>query len=505
MFNPTKETMDLFKTALGAPIDEASLQKNITISTGLTAYDLQAPAKNLYPIITPIRNSIPRVSRPNPGPATNWKQITALVGSGFDGMGWVPEGQRSATMSYVTANKSATYVTLGEEDNLSFEAEAAAQGFEDINATATMRLLQKLMRKEESALLAGNAGGVALGTPGTVVLSASGTGATLPAATYFVQVVALTQEGYNNCQGAIANGIPVSKSITGADGSTFTLNGGSSAITTEVSQAVTLGQTLFGSVPAIQGAVAYAWFIGVTGNSKRLQQITTINSFAQSAPLNATTQTVTLSGADTTDRSANTTLAFDGLMTQTFNSSNLGYVRTLATGVAGTGTVLTSSGAGSVVEIDTMLLSMWNNYKVGPTVIYVNAQEQKNITSKVLNGTSAPLLRYMPDKGAEYSLTAGGQIEYYFNPYSTDGGYKIPIRIHPDLAPGTIMAYAERLPIWYQSNEVPNVAEVLCRRDYYRIDWPLRTRRREYGVYAEEVLAVYATFACGIITNIANG
>jgi hypothetical protein len=46
---------------------------------------------------------------------------------------------------------------------------------------------------------------------------------------------------------------------------------------------------------------------------------------------------------------------------------------------------------------------------------------------------------------------------------------------------------------------------VITRRDYYRIDWPLRTRKREYGIYAEEVLAVYAPFALGLITNIANG
>ena len=50
----------------------------------------------------------------------------------------------------------APYVTLGEEDTVTFEAEAAAQGFEDVNSTATLRLLQKTMRKEETALLGGN-------------------------------------------------------------------------------------------------------------------------------------------------------------------------------------------------------------------------------------------------------------------------------------------------------------------------------------------------------------
>src|SRR5262249_7747063 len=119
--NPTKETLGLMKT---------SLSKATTISSGLVAYDLQTPAKNLYPVVTPLRNSIPRVARQNPGDAARWKQVTSPVGSGFDAMGWVPEGQRSGVMSYSTATKSATYVTIGEEDYLTFEAEAAAQGFE---------------------------------------------------------------------------------------------------------------------------------------------------------------------------------------------------------------------------------------------------------------------------------------------------------------------------------------------------------------------------------------
>jgi hypothetical protein len=72
------------------------------------------------------------------------------------------------------------------------------------------------------------------------------------------------------------------------------------------------------------------------------------------------------------------------------------------------------------------------------------------------------------------------------------------------LPPGTLLGWCERLPPWYQSNEVPNVAEMKIRRDYYRVDWPLRTRQREYGVYAEEVLAIYAPFAMFVITNIPN-
>ena len=178
----------------------------------------------------------------------------------------------------------------------------------------------------------------------------------------------------------------------------------------------------------------------------------------------------------------------------------------MATGTAGTGTSLGSTGRGSVTEIDDMFQQMWNLYQVSPTVLYVNVQELKNITAKVLSNASGPLLRYeVGADGNPYDLAAAGAVSFYFNPFALNGGLKIPVRIHPRVPPGTIIGFAENLPIQYQSNEVPNVAEVKTRQDYYQIDWPVVTRQRQIGVYAEEVLAIYAPFAIGIITNIANG
>ena len=115
----THETLGLMKE---------SLAKTITVSTGLNAYDLQAPAKNLYPIVTPLRNSLPRVGRVNPGDAARWRTITSITGSGYDAMGWVPEGQRTASMSYAAQAQVAPYLTLGEEDTVTFEAEAGVRG-----------------------------------------------------------------------------------------------------------------------------------------------------------------------------------------------------------------------------------------------------------------------------------------------------------------------------------------------------------------------------------------
>lgn len=503
MINVIQQTLNMIKQAnMAGDVNLANqLMKSITTSTGLVAYDLQAPAKNLYPVSTPLRNVIPRVGGGS-GLATNWRQVTAITGSGVDSMGWVPEGHRSGRMSYTTANKAASYVTLGEEDQVSYEAISAGRGFEDIKPRMVMRLLQKMMIKEEFAILGGNAS-IALGTPATPTVGAAGSSATLPTLTYSVIVVALTLEGYFaalKAGGAGGGTVQQAVSVTGADGLSFTINGGSSMKSAAASQAVTLGQILSCSTPAIQGAVAYAWYTGASGVEK-LEKITFINSVVFNAPLLGTGQAAT---AITIDASKNANYAFDGLLTSALKSGSGAYVNSLATGTAGTGTVMTASGQGGIDEIDVMLKSMWDSWQVSPSVLYVNSQELLNISAKVLSKSTSPLLQYHLDSGP-YRMTANGIIEFYYNPFTLNGGMKIPIKIHPFVPAGTILGWADNLPAQYQSNEVPNVAEVKTRTDYYQIDWPLRTRQQEVGVYAEEVLAVYAPFAMGVITNIANG
>src|ERR1700760_3696611 len=144
----TQESLELMKGALAVKNPD-TIAKSITASgTGLVAYDLQAPSKKLYPFVTPLRNSIPRVGG-GIGLMTNWRQVSAIIGSGVRSMGWIPEGQRSGPMSYSTSNKSASYVTIGEEDNATFEAISAGRNFEDIQAMMAFRLLQQMMLKEE--------------------------------------------------------------------------------------------------------------------------------------------------------------------------------------------------------------------------------------------------------------------------------------------------------------------------------------------------------------------
>jgi len=98
-------------------------------------------------------------------------------------------------------------------------------------------------------------------------------------------------------------------------------------------------------------------------------------------------------------------------------------------------------------------------------------------------------------------MIAGGiMVKEYLNRFSMAGGQVIPIRIHPNLPAGTILITTSKLP--YPLSNVTNVMQVRTRQDYYQIEWPLRSRKYEYGVYADEVLQHYFPPSMGVINNI---
>jgi hypothetical protein len=497
-FEKAQDILDLTKTALKEPLadDQLSddLKKSVTLSTGVNFYDLRAPSLLFQPTITPIRNSLKRTKRPHPGDAARWRTITGLTSSP-NLMGWVPEGRRAGSISYTASPGSQPYATIGTEDSLTDEAKLATEGFEDEEALIQLRSLYKMMQLEENSLLHGNAS-VSLGTPTAPTLSAATlAGATLPALTYSVIVVALTHTGYQ--QAALATGVVTSVSVASNDGQgSFTVNGGASNKSANATQAVTLGQALTATTPIINGAAAYAWYVGAAG-SETLQAITTVNKATFSAPLAGSRQAATVV---TADYSTNTT-AFDGIVTQGYKNSGQCYINALTAGAT-----LTSNGNGEVTEISAMCRAMWDQYRVGVTKIYVSSQELDSITKIVLNGASAPLLRFNNSATADGSspskITAGAVVGYYFNKWTADGGQSIPIILHPNMTPGTIFGYCEQLPASYMSNETPTVAEVLLRQDYYVEKWPRTARAQFYGTYCQEAVAVYAPFCLGIITNI---
>jgi hypothetical protein len=468
-------------------------KSGVNQATGLTAYDLQAPAKQLFPVLTPLRNKIPRVSGGG-DVATRWKAVTAINASKL--RGFVPEGRRNGQVSTTVVPKSSAYKTLGLEDAITIEAELAAMGFENIRSTQAQRLLWATMIEEELADLGAN-NSVALGTPTapTVAIGTSGGTIADDAGGYNCYVVALTLHGY--LAASLTDGVQQLITVTTPVNTTFTYGGGSSmhSLVTNSGAVSNAGaSTLKLSTPVVAGAVAYAWYVGAHDGTATLQAITTLNSVVLTA---LTTTHQALSAI--TDDFSESAIAYDGILYQAWAPGSNAYIKNMATGTPGTGTGLTADNAGGIVEIDDMLASLWENYKLSPNTIYVNAREGKNITKKILGGTG---VQYRIDVDQGQGFTAGAMVTRYMNKFAMGTDSFVDIMVHPFLPPGLLNAVTDQLP--YPVTGIPNVMEKRLRRDYYQMEWPMRERQYETGVYCDGVLAHYFPPSLAIIANIAD-
>jgi hypothetical protein len=501
--NPTQDTLNLVKTAQTMP-DELikSFVQPGSATTGLQAYNLEAPSKKLYPVLTPLRNSIPRIGGGYAIQA-NWKSITNINVNNV--RAGISEGKRGGVITHALSEYFAAFRAIGLENNVTFEANYASQNFEDLKALAVQQTLEGTMIQEERTILGGNTS-VQLGTTPTPTLSAGSAGL-LPAATYSVICVALSLQAYldtvgvnNGSIGSYFNAataqVPGQITRTNADGTTDTFGGGSAQQSAAASVVVSSSTgSITATVTPVNGAVGYAWFAGSAG-SEKLVGVTSINSFVITASAASGAQAASSLAASDNSTCA---LDFDGLLTQAFKPGSNAYVYTMPTGTAGTGTGLTSDGAGGIVEFEQAFVNFYNRYRLSPTVIYVSTQELVNITKKIVGNSGAPLLRLTTDATNPGNLQAGVRVAEYLNKVT---GTKIPVVIHPNMPAGTVFFHTEKLP--YPMSNVGNVVQMLMRQDYYQIEWPLKSRKYEYGVYADGVLQHYAPFAMGIITNIAN-
>ena len=472
-----------------------------TSTQGLVAYDLTGPSKKLYPILTPLRNRIPRVQ--GFGTAHNWRAITDIDTSRLSP--GIPEGARAQPIGVTVKEYARKFVTIGKEGTVTYEQQSAGQGFEDARATNVLVTMQGAMRDEEQLIVGGN-GSLALGTTPTPTLSAAGSGSSLTNVAHTVRVVALAHPAW--LRSRVANGWGVPMTMTHTDpvtGATTNYGGGSAKISAAATVTPTAGQNITATVAVVRGAVAYAWFIGTAdGATCKLAAITTVNQAVLTAVGGSLTAgsgygvTAADFTGNNTDNSANA-LTYDGAIVLAADPNSGAYYKALA---AATG--LTGDGASGIVEFDECLQSLWDNYRLGPTEILVSGTEVKNATKKAIAGGAAPLYRFVMDRTGtgnpeQMAFSAGALIGSYLNKWT---GQLIPVRVHPDMPAGSILFWTDALP--YPLSDTPNVFEMCVRRDYYDIEWPARTRRYEHGVYAEEVLCNYATFAHGLIQNVAD-
>lgn len=486
----TAKTLALFKDATTA---------GITHGTGLLYYDLEDQAKRLYPVLTPLRNQTARVSKSGrAGDAAHWKTITGI--NVLDGNNsnspvfvGVSEGNRNAVMSLTEVDKLATYQGIGIENSVTFEAQYGSEGFDDARALAQITGLEALMIGEESMLLGGNSS-LALGQVTGVALAQVTTSVTGIGASVNNQIycVALTPLGVAM---ATATGVVPTMTRTNADGSTDTIKCGVGQISAASASATTdaTHTQLTGTCNAVKGAAGYAWYFTQTPSAATAYfvAITSIPTITLTAnPVN-TNQAANATGLSSDN--SKTALSFDGYVTQALNGG--GYYASLG------GAAMTSDGHGGIVELDTMLKYFWNTYKIWIDEVWGSANRIKKMSDLILSGTSNPVYNIIQTSGeGQGSLTGHALVRDYLNPYSMDGAKPLRLRVHPNIPDGWLFANLTHVP--YPNANIPGVARVATRQEYYAKEWPLVTRKYQYGVYADEVLQVYVPFGMGLIQDI---
>ena len=500
----------LLKSALGTPITgdklanmllfkdaNSTFHQSAVATSGITAYDLQAPALSLYPVNTPLRNMIPRVGG-GTGLQANWRAITAINSNGV--RPGVSGGNRGAVLQVTTADYIAAFKGLGHEVNTDFEAQYAAKGFDDPRALATLSGLRALMLSEELAILGGNTSvplnaGAATPTPNVTDQGTTGSGTLINNTQYSVICVALTLFGYR--YGSVAGGVQGQITRTNADGSTDTFGGGAGKVSantlhTTGNSPSTATYTITASVTPVVGAAGYAWYISTTAGQERLVAITGNATVQITALPTNTNQLASTLGSNDNSTDA---LVFDGLITQAAKTGSGSYLAAISS-------TFTADNSGGVVEIDAMLKSMWDTSQLGPTDFWFGSQVAQNLGQKILTGGTSAAQRFVIT--ADPSAIAGGiAVATYRNKFSMTGVQDIKLHLHPNMPPGMLLATSSTIP--YPLSGVGNVFQMRTRQEYNQIDWPLRSRKYESGIYVDEVLQHYYPPSMGLLYDVRAG
>lgn len=514
----TQETLEQMRE----PMLKAVTTTGYTTATGLVGFELEAPAKFLVPVLSPFRNRITRKMAPVGSKNANWRAITAInAGNASPFVGF---GAPGTVLQTTEQDYFAPYQPIAQGDTVQMDAQMLARGFDDLRAASGIRLLYSMMRDEDKMLLGGQA--FALQTPGTPSVTTATTGGSIAQTTAVHFVVAVrTIEGFffatSNAAGTAAGTAAGGGTVTSADGTATTATDG---LSTHTAQA---------TVASVPGAVAYDWYVGASNTAYYYVGTTTTNASPVVTALpgaDATNPTagiprlttaragggnnIRTGGAAFVDTSADAN-AFNGLLAScTADISNAGAQVQRGTGNSSgayfasvDGATLTGSN-GTISQIDTALLSIYNLYNISPTRMYLNAQQHFDVSNKMIATGAITTFLQGEDMAFRQTATGGIFMTKYIN--KAANGFPIEMETEPNLPPGVIVLVSEVIP--YPSSEVNAVFEVETQQEYTQLEYAMNRGtgssggpRYDVEVRAIETFKNYFPAGCGVIHNIAAG
>lgn len=470
---------------------EADLVKDLSLttplSTGLVAFDLEAPSKKIFPRMTPLRNRVPR--QRGIGTSRRFKRITGISGTGT-GVATIRPGITDATttafgslnlirgskVGYQADEKTIPYKQNSISDLVNWSAQFAGQGYEDLRQLSQTTVLYASMLSEERLILNGrgtDSGFVgALAVPAGVTLAvraavAGETGNSANIASYFVYVTAENGEfGESNSSTVV--------STTGMAAST----GNVVDVTIGTDVAGATGYKVYAGTVTGQ---ANAFFIGRTGYNKFTIQFT---GGGTGGAIN------TGATAPTTDTSGSAQ-DYDGLLSILGGGSSIAGAAGYSTRI---NSAFSSTNPGS--ELETAFSAMWVANKADPDDAFLAGQDRKQL-SDLLKTASSANYRLAISQSETGNAVLGSVVVGIQNEVT---GKMVNLEVLPWLVQGNAMIASWTLP--FPDSQVPSTVEMTNVQDYMAVQWPVIQFTYDISSYWFGNLTFYAPSYWGLIQGV---
>lgn len=453
MDDVSAETIEMIKAATSG----------ITSATGILGVDLSDVISHI-PVNTPFRDELPRTGPDMGSDVAQWEVQLNINNQqpkpsvGFDKSGRLAKNQILKVTS--------PYFPMAMGYTVTRDAIARAKGYDNAKARAIYGAMHQWKIGEDK--MAFGAQNFALQRPAAPTLAQSDTGGTIAAsATVLVGVAARTGSGYFYCDG---------DELGAGHGNS---RGNSASVVTSTVAAVT--HSVAASIPSVIGAACYDWFYSPdAGTTWYYYTTTTVPSVTITAAIgaNQTPPSTTLPGLSTTVPTINTAAdngsagvnEFNGLLATCIGDYTTGGGPIVQHGAGmPSGAILTdAAGAqftvsgGGIAQLDTLNVALYNSIQLGPSAYMVNAQESNSLGKLIMNSPGAVTFLSMDDPTGRAEVVAGGRVGSYVNRLT---GEKIPIKLYPNVTPGTLVARRDSLP--FPESNVSNVFEMRCLDDLY--------------------------------------
>ena len=468
------------------------LGKNITLTSplasGLVPYDLVAPSRLIYPVFSPLRNRFPRTG--GQGTSRRVKLITGITGSQAGGAPAIQRITQSelvggslptwplnlpASGSQNAVDMNIPYKFAGLTESLSWLAQFAGAGFEDISALANLVLIQEFMMGEEYEMLYST--GTALSTPAnpTLAVRTAGTNETaLSGVTtnVFVKVTATTPYGETAAQ---ASGAQIAWSS---------------------------GQVVDVTIAPVKGAVQYNIYV-TTGASAGTYHIMQAGVGASKFTLQGALPVAGASppASDTGTSSANDYEGINSILSGHASADASVYPANFYGGYVNQGIGKTLSGD----VVATALQHLWDGsatpaegFRANPTELWVEGSDAKRLSDDVTNVNAANLAYRLVIDGAERDgVRVGAAVSEIQNPVTRS---VVQVVVHPWFTQGTAHLYSYTLPQSYTN--VSNVWENVMVQDYLSISWPVIDASYRFSIFMYGALVCYSPQYNGLLQGL---